>query len=147
MMGTIWSKGYIDKNVDIEDGLRTNEFLVLPKFGKCSWTVFGVLGFSWIFGTCSFPYMYYPCWHHRLWGMARDYVWQALWDQLVSVLGSHPFTYLYLGTTLVRNIIHQNPQKMLFMAGVNHCLLGSRLSFPLLWHHTEARGIKATLTI
>jgi len=42
----------------------------------------------------------------RLWGMARDYVWQALWDRLVAVLGNHPFTYLYLGTTLVSSIVY-----------------------------------------
>jgi len=42
----------------------------------------------------------------RLWGMARDYVWQALWDQLVTKLGTDPFIYLYLGTTLVSSVVY-----------------------------------------
>ena len=46
MMGTIWSKGYIDKN--------------LPKFGRCSWTGFD-WRFSWRFDICSFPDIYVLC--------------------------------------------------------------------------------------
>ena len=68
--------------------------------------------------------------------MARDYVWQALWDQLVAVLGTHPFTYLYLGTTLVlkssrENLTKYSP-KFTYIPGVEHSILGSRLSLPLL---------------
>ena len=70
--------------------------------------------------------------------MARDYVWQALWDQLVAVLGTHPFTYLYLGTTLVRLQEEEEKSSKIFakvyihIPGVEHSLLGSRLSLPLL---------------
>ena len=68
--------------------------------------------------------------------MARDYVWQALWDQLVAVLGTHPFTYLYLGTTLVRVQEEKYPakssSKFTYIPGVERSLLVNRLSFPLL---------------
>ena len=82
---------------------------------------------------------------YRLWGMARDYVWQALWDQLVAVLGNHPFTYIYLGTTLVSNQKRfKRNAKHLQMPGFKHRILGSWLSVPILWFHTEARGEKST---
>ena len=71
--------------------------------------------------------------------MARDYVWQALWDQLVTKLGTDPFIYLYLGTTLVK--WGKKPSKIFVCyLGVKRRLLGSWLPIPLLWRHTETRG-------
>ena len=71
--------------------------------------------------------------------MARDYVWQAMWDQLVTKLGTDPFTYLYLGTTLVK--WGKKPSKIFVSClGVKRRFLGSWLPIPLLWRHTETRG-------
>ena len=71
--------------------------------------------------------------------MARDYVWQALWDQLVAKLGADPFTYLYLGTTLVK--WGKKPSKIFARyLGVKRRLLGRWLPISLLWRHTETRG-------
>ena len=66
---------------------------------------------------------------------------QALWDQVVLVLGTDPLTYFFLGTTVVTIQKHFQPNCK-HIEGFNHCLLGSGMSFLLLWHHTEARGNK-----
>jgi len=46
-------------------------------------------------------------WHvASLWGSAREYVWQALWDKLLDNVGEDKFTLLYWGTFIVTSLVY-----------------------------------------
>jgi len=46
-------------------------------------------------------------WHLALsWGLAREYVWQALWDRIILRFGTRPWTILYLGSYVVSSCVY-----------------------------------------
>ena len=44
--------------------------------------------------------------YSSLWGSAREYVWQALWDKLLDNVGEDKFTLLYWGTFIVTSLVY-----------------------------------------
>ena len=35
---------------------------------------------------------------YSMWGFAREYVWQNLWDKLLDIIGEDPFKVMCYGT-------------------------------------------------
>ena len=40
-----------------------------------------------------------------MWGFAREYVWQNLWDKLLDTIGEDPFNIMYYGTFGLTTIV------------------------------------------
>jgi len=46
-------------------------------------------------------------WHvASMWGYAREYVWQNLWDKLLDIIGEDPFTVMYFGTFTLTTVVY-----------------------------------------
>ena len=42
---------------------------------------------------------------YSMWGFAREYVWQNLWDKLLDTIGEDPFNIMYYGTFGLTTIV------------------------------------------
>jgi len=46
-------------------------------------------------------------WHiASLWGHAREYVWQNIWDKLLDTVGEDPFTLMFWGTMVLTSLVY-----------------------------------------
>eukprot|EP00090_Calanus_glacialis_P046861 TRINITY_DN9413_c0_g1_i1.p1 TRINITY_DN9413_c0_g1~~TRINITY_DN9413_c0_g1_i1.p1 ORF type:complete len:339 (-),score=79.99 TRINITY_DN9413_c0_g1_i1:68-1084(-) len=46
-------------------------------------------------------------WHvASMWGFAREYVWQNIWDKLLDTVGEDPFNLMFYGTYCVTSIVY-----------------------------------------
>jgi len=46
-------------------------------------------------------------WHvASVWGFAREYVWQNIWDKLLDTVGEDPFNLMFYGTLCVTSIVY-----------------------------------------
>ena len=41
-----------------------------------------------------------------LWGHAREYVWQNIWDKLLDTVGEDPFTLMFWGTMVLTSLVY-----------------------------------------
>ena len=41
-----------------------------------------------------------------MWGFAREYVWQNIWDKLLDTVGEDPFNLMFYGTYCVTSIVY-----------------------------------------
>jgi len=46
-------------------------------------------------------------WHvASIWGFAREYVWQNIWDKMLDTVGEDPFNLMFYGTFCVTSIVY-----------------------------------------
>ena len=47
-----------------------------------------------------------------MWGFAREYVWQNIWDKLLDTVGEDPFNLMFYGTYCVTSIVYWTVNKL-----------------------------------
>ena len=44
--------------------------------------------------------------YFSIWGFAREYVWQSIWDKLLDTVGEDPFNLMFYGTFCLTSIVY-----------------------------------------